>query len=264
MDNTYDFFPLMLESPVAADAFDLFLFGDISDCAEAPWCRSWLNGQYNEKQLLSDVSRIGNEDVLAFVAEFVESYKFFGVIRLDPEHRDSFEQNSWVVFVRRSSSVGPKPTVLEMINALPGEYCYISEREIQNHAETDKNDTLNLFFAIFGRLRDSFPFLGGDYFLPRPLPRPKRTFSGRDWFEKRWVNSVTVYVRGNLDYFQLALDGAVGYMPIEGERRIVKISDSFSEFLLYWIKDDRRKYYDLRLEVMRAERSGFKENPNSP
>lgn len=46
-------------------------------------------------------------------------------------------------------------------------------------------------------------------------------------------------------------------MPIEGDRRIAKVSDSFADFLIYWIEDDRRKYYELRMDVIRDEGNRF-------
>jgi hypothetical protein len=256
MDESYDFFPLMLDSPVESQAFDLFHPGDLSDCADVPWSRKWLAGKYNGPQMLIELASLGNADISTFAVEFFRSYAFAGVVRLKQGYRDKFRPHSWVAFKRRESTPTTSPSVAEMISVLPGEYCYMPERDLDNICEIAEQDTVNLFFQIFGNLRDSFPFFGGDYFPPRPRRKEEQFFLNRNILEEIWIDSATIYVRGNLDYFLLSLDGAVGYMPIEGERRIAKIANSFGDFLVYWVNEDRRKYYDMRLEMIRAERFG--------
>lgn len=256
MNDNYDFFPITLDPPFESQDFSWFEPQDLSDCADSVWSRAWLAGQYDNDKMLDDIFSIGNPDVSAFASEFLRSYKFFRVVRLKQAYRNSFQPHTWVSFIRSTARQKACQSLAEVAGALPGDFCYMPDRSIQRQYTSSKYDTVNLFFEMFGGLRDSFPVLGGDYFPPRPRRKERKFFSARDVLQNRWLDASTIYVRGNCDYFLLAMDGAVGYMPIEGERRIAKIADCFADFLIYWVNDDRRKYYDNRLEMICAERSG--------
>lgn len=168
MDDSYEYFPIVLKSPVCADAFEFFGLADVSDSLDLPWSKSRLRGQFEDGQFLRDVSEIGNVELTNFLAKFCERYSFLGVVRLDCKHGERFEKNAWFVFQREKTLVGYEPTVLKMTSAPVGQYCYVNVRDWSKPDEINRYDTVQLFFNLFGGLRDSFPYLGGDYFPPRP------------------------------------------------------------------------------------------------
>ena len=101
-------------------------------------------------------------------------------------------------------------------------------------------DLVSRFFLIFGGLRDSTPFFGGDYFVDWPEDIGDETIECRvRTSDNLWMGSEVIHIRGNVDCLLLRNRTEVGYMPIEPERPITLYAPSFAEAIMKWLDEPR-------------------------
>lgn len=236
-------FPMVRRSPFKTSDFVVAFSGDRVSLEHAPWCKSWIDGKTNCDSFRLAVGGLYHGRFMQFASQFVVEYPYFGVLCLLCQTAIDSSDECWVVFKRRTVNTD-KATMVDLIEAMPGSFVFLAERDLQKLVGDSSNDEIEAFFNIFHGLRDSAPFWGGDYFV-RPLDCfPLQALRSRDMYEERWVGSRVIHVRGNCDYFVLGTDGCIGYVPIEGNRRIIEMSRSFLEYLCIWNMEDRRLYHD--------------------
>ena len=139
--------------------------------------------------------------------------------------------------------------VKTLVRARVGEFFFVPEplEQLEGHSLEEFMDrareasfTVDLveeFFLVFGGLRDSAPFYGGDYFVSVPFTHGPLDAGQRH--ESEWQGAEVIHVRGNVNYLLLRNRRDVAFQPYNPERPITLYAPSFAEAIMKWLDEPR-------------------------
>lgn len=214
---------------------------DLSELGLSNWFEMWAENRDLCEIVVTHLSTFRCDSLVAFAEGLFSKARAIGILT----HPDS-EPNEWLVLQDRGKS-DDRVHLSDLLSERPCGYFFLQEpnsEDLELAASVDASDLdlIERFFLTFGGLRDTPPFVGGDTFHTIPWNELRQILAARVTYERDWLESREIHVRGNLDRLLLHDDGRVGYLPGELERRIKIYSSTFAGAILKWLDDPLRDW----------------------
>lgn len=186
------------------------------------------------------LARIASKNLVVF-GKFVEKLedRFRHIGRLHCAKQSKQEScQDWHVFCRQNLNE-TSLCVKSLLHALTGAFLFLPrfDQRLESLLPQIPTETSFRFFVYFGGIRESAPHFGGNYFSKAPHEFPPEGIRSRSRVESEWPGCEVIHTSGNCNYLVLSRTGKVGYVPINGDRRIEVYAATFDEAIMRWMDE---------------------------